>query len=722
MKNSILISGVMAAILCFFPISVPLASDAGLAVVSFDYKSGKFSDQFIDWVARFGARNTVITPAGADIEALVTDTCGESSKQNVALFSKVLGAERELVEGQLVEVPPCLPNPQIANVPRLALPNETFWSYYQQAKSGIDDALFIERPISTFSSSNPPAVDGFAIGNAIAEQQTAVPVERSQPLQAMIETAWGNVSSKDETYGADLGRIAFDAARISQSLETEGIQAPLQDVLSVGKTQKVFDDGVDVASIKFAADAATKRWNSEDFRSALMLADRFAAEKQGAGTDYLADVAWFEPSADAGETRNPKSLQPGDVVVAPSAIREQYIQIPIDKTRLAMAIADGEVADGTDVPAVLDDAGAPLPVVSDLATFHVGEVTGYQCSGTAQDSWGSFGFLRRFREAALKTRMNATRRDMRDFTTTVLIADAGFIEARQRMPFGALLAMGGNQLSRESPSTELPPIYRTHGNAVAGLAIGGPDLWPLALSLGIDLKLAPAKIFIPTKRTDGQILPFLKTGELERVFRIKADVYNISFGSTDVNLMERFRNDFIEDANDKLFVVAAGNNNLNNTDRGVDVGDASIYPQIWGGNETGKNMLLVASLDGDALATFSNWSKTKISVAAPGCGVTSWKPDAEGSVNQETAVIGTSFSAPIVSYVAALVKALSPLDYAPPAWVRARIIASADLTEIDKVEHGRVLNPIKAISIYEDVIEHVGGGEYIQGGFSHRLA
>ena len=52
-----------------------------------------------------------------------------------------------------------------------------------------------------------------------------------------------------------------------------------------------------------------------------------------------------------------------------------------------------------------------------------------------------------------------------------------------------------------------------------------------------------------------------------------------------------------------------------------------------------------------------------------------------------------------------------PSQFTGAKWVRARILASADLTDIKGIEDGRVLNPVKAISMYEDIVEVEEAGQ-----------
>lgn len=686
--------------------STSLATGSDVAVVSFEYKNEVFTREFIEWVAEFGARTPVVVGGEQSIEALVADACGTATPDNVTLFELALGADISLTANRELEIPPCLPIPVQERAPRLALPNESFWTYYQQLGSSTDAAAFVDRPIATFSSNNLPDLNATidtAIVHDLAAANPSFDPQRS--VQTVIEDAWSEVPARDVAYGADPGRIAYDAALISKALETSGINAPVAEVVAIGKTENIIADSVNADFVALAAETAATRWGAEGFVDAASIAEIVAASDISGDGDFLSEVVWIEPDASLGVEKRPTSLQVGDIIVAPTPVAVQYTQIPIDKQRVSAALETGTLSDPEIAPTPLETAGASAPQLNDLATFHVGEVTTQECSAT-QLNWQGSDLDRRFGTAALRTRIAATRRGLNVIEATVLVADSGFISAGRGSPLADhFLSIGGEALAEQSPSSNLLEHDRNHGTAVAGLAIGGPDHWPLSLSLGINLTITPAKIFTPIALKDGETIPVLDENLLRQVFSVDADVYNVSFGSTDYTLMDNFREDFVGIDNNKLLVIAAGNNNLNEADEGVDIGDAKIYPQFWGGHRDGRNILLVAALDGEALAKFSNHSETRISVAAPGCDVWSWKPVGNGMRHEQTRVSGTSFSTPIVSYVSAMVKALSPSERSSPPWVRARIIASADLTNIENVEHGRVLNPIKAIALYEDIVE-----------------
>ena len=712
-----------AAFLILCNASVAISAEPEAVVVSFDFTNQKFTSEFVDWVARYGAKKAFVIAEEKTLSDIVAQECGQAAEPNLSLFKIAISEPISFEPGQTVLVPPCLPTVKTALQPRIAAYNDRFWTYYKKAASSLDNVEFKDQPVETYSSSNPPQLPGEVdlpeanpaggfeyldskalyvdFSSEIASAKDSM--ESSVRSKVAVENFWKRKALSAGPKALDTGQLAYDTAFMKDLLDRYGQDVSTDFIVDVGLKPNAVSNDINKSEVVALADTAANRWSGADFgKSAELAAQVTGPHIFGGENSYIKRVKWFTPDATEQAEKALDELQPGDLVVSPSVV-SQKIQIPVDRS----LIAPPDTQSSADVPAAFDDASGTVPQVENLQTFNVGELSSSQCVASATSRWDQPAFVKLFRETAFRTRLRVARDGRTSgIEAKVVVADSGFVAADERGPFTGTLAMlGGDDEKKQRPAKEFDENQRTHGTSVAGLAIGGPKLWPLASALGIKLEVIPRRIFDARVVAGGKTVPFFMDQALQVAASTTADVYNLSFGSRDKDAMDNFRENYFRKSMNKLFVIAAGNNNLNDGDKGVDLGSVSIYPQYWAGHLTGANVLLVASLDGDKLASFSNYSSTRISLAAPGCAVNSWKPSNDDSTYDEKPVTGTSFSTPIVSYVAALVKALSPPDRSAATWVRARMIASADLTSIRAIEHGRVFNPIKAISLYEDVVE-----------------
>lgn len=121
-------------------------------------------------------------------------------------------------------------------------------------------------------------------------------------------------------------------------------------------------------------------------------------------------------------------------------------------------------------------------------------------------------------------------------------------------------------------------------------------------------------------------------------------------------------------------------------------------------------MIVVAALDSGStppgLAWFSNYGEDVVVLGAPGCRVAALRATPEGGY--ETAQFnGTSFAAPIVTFTASVLRSVMPRVRQRSPWLRARLLASADLVfgvARGEIRMGRVLNPVDALRVYEDIV------------------
>src|SRR4029079_2263638 len=118
----------------------------------------------------------------------------------------------------------------------------------------------------------------------------------------------------------------------------------------------------------------------------------------------------------------------------------------------------------------------------------------------------------------------------------------------------------------------------------------------------------------------------------------------------------------------------------------------------------------VASVDGDKkISAFSNRGEKFVDIAAPGCQVPTLSYDISQKYLVTMPMTGTSCSAPQVSWVASMIRAV--IDRKPAAFLKARILVGSDIHPnlTKEISEGRVLNPLKALSLSKDVVEVAAG-------------
>lgn len=264
---------------------------------------------------------------------------------------------------------------------------------------------------------------------------------------------------------------------------------------------------------------------------------------------------------------------------------------------------------------------------------------------------------------------------------------------------------------------------RNHGTHVAGLVHGGTAeirsvLRPLS-------ELMILKV-ISADRTAPDEVPIVKPSSLIAAFNwavdYEAPILNLSVepSSEDKNLwgLERYKG--------SLFVVSAGNGMPGgiNGPRGVNIDESWLGPAGFGG-PLSMNVVSVAAVDKyGKLARFSNYGGSTVTLAAPGCGLDSYITEAEsddgassgaaqiGSLTRR--ISGTSQSTALVTALAAILKSYE----LSAAEIKFRLISSVDILPCPQDEEkaktpclqqslfaGGIVNPIKALRIYEDLVE-----------------
>src|SRR5690606_25365484 len=104
---------------------------------------------------------------------------------------------------------------------------------------------------------------------------------------------------------------------------------------------------------------------------------------------------------------------------------------------------------------------------------------------------------------------------------------------------------------------------------------------------------------------EGVVVPQVDLIKLYDAIDSEAQIFNLSFATTDKRSMDEFAR-FLGPYAQKLFVVAAGNNNLNYDSGGVDLVVTNLYPQLFSDESSAPNLITVASYDGVGRAWFSN--------------------------------------------------------------------------------------------------------------------
>ncbi|MGO8045233.1 S8 family serine peptidase [Rhizobium johnstonii] len=233
-----------------------------------------------------------------------------------------------------------------------------------------------------------------------------------------------------------------------------------------------------------------------------------------------------------------------------------------------------------------------------------------------------------------------------------------------------------------------------HGSKMASLILGGPDLAPkwFGPSPPIRIKvvnfssvLSNARTVDATKLRDA--IDYLK-GQ-------GSSIVNLSLATNEKLLSLK---NSIRAETGLLFVVAAGNSKNGG---GNNLTFSALYPARYGGRASGNDhVVTVGAYDlSGGLAGFSNYSTEFVDILAPGCAVRvrSGNP----SVTLEN---GTSAATAITSFAAGLIRALGVKE---PADIKNRLIVGTDFdNQLNGASwsSGR-LNIIKAISIFDDVIE-----------------
>ncbi|WP_445220510.1 S8 family serine peptidase [Bradyrhizobium sp. Pa8] len=237
--------------------------------------------------------------------------------------------------------------------------------------------------------------------------------------------------------------------------------------------------------------------------------------------------------------------------------------------------------------------------------------------------------------------------------------------------------------------------YRDHGMSVASLAIGGIQLYRYRMLRPLPIRLHFANLMEagPPPGMANKDLSVL----ISYAQRNEIDIINMSFESK-----ETIKNLRIElEKNPKMLAVVASGN------FGLELDTDPRYPANLGGElaSKGASIITVGALREDgSVADFSNWSPNYVDILAPGCFIPVPKRDGSDQLVVEKEH-GTSFAAPIVTFVATLLKA----EGLPTPDVKRRIVVTAehDKSREGKARFGAKLDPEAALAIYNDIIDEL---------------
>lgn len=247
----------------------------------------------------------------------------------------------------------------------------------------------------------------------------------------------------------------------------------------------------------------------------------------------------------------------------------------------------------------------------------------------------------------------------------------------------------------------LPIAEKIHGTQVAFIAIGGSGLAEHLPELKSMLRVSVVKVFKPTGTTGAYRIDSGALSDGVEFALTNSHIGNISISSSKELPTVR---ELLGKYPHKLFVVAAGNEKR-------DLGTVGFYPAGYGGLHptTSSQVITVAAHDATlTIAKFSNQSSRYVDILAPGCDVP-YRNDRGG-------VHGTSFAAPLVSLASALLMSTG-LGVFSAKEVKDRLTASGDYDQrLSKVAlSSSRLNIVKALSLFDDVLETKKSGQLIFG-------
>ncbi len=273
---------------------------------------------------------------------------------------------------------------------------------------------------------------------------------------------------------------------------------------------------------------------------------------------------------------------------------------------------------------------------------------------------------------------------------TVAVVDDGVFASHPDLD--DRLVPGWNVLSGDgntSPNFDTSP-EATHGTQVAGIIGAEINNNEGIAGTAPNVRIMPILFTTDSRRTTADA-----ADAFYEAIRINADIVNFSYGAY---FYSNLLADAVKALEDEgiLLVTSAGNDEVNNR-----------YVPIYPGSLPNKNIITVSSVSETGNMTeWAQYGAFSVDLLAPGDNIITTSvnvtkvSDTENSATANyTYVSGTSFSAPYVAGVAALIKGEYAL--ADMYEIKGRIMAGVEThaTALDKVAAGGIANAANSLSV-----------------------
>lgn len=424
-----------------------------------------------------------------------------------------------------------------------------------------------------------------------------------------------------------------------------------------------------------------------------------------------------------GKPIEPKDLVAGKRITAPTATWPTTILLKpgVDAKTIANEVSAGlsssHLQPGVEVAAEDVDLRIIAPLTSDDAKI-VGTACEHSSTATAASASWPFNAETMKERLATSTAIAAQRKFLGG-PAVIRVADTGFRGIGTFFPLSVLEVnrfdkagqpydldnnayvadvYGFDAENRGNLEPYPDDRYSSHGTRVADMALGGQAMRD-AVGFPSLIRLSFSKIY--WKRTGSISVKHDTIYQTMTHIENHGDarVVNLSVGSGDRSSVPMFVSTLRAAASQNLLVVIAAGNDSN------DISEVPTFPAAHGGqgSEVAERIITVGALAPDGtLAPFSNHSQSRVDILAPGCRIPF---SFDGPLEM---LHGTSIAAPIVSYIAATLHSLGIREMTR---VKQRILASADsdrsLQAYTRLG-GLKINPVRAISIFDDSIRMQG--------------